>query len=121
MIFKKGFGHTLFTGINVPMPNFARRIGYLPIFIPLVTIIVLNLFALFFTDDDDSDDNSDDRGCTMTDSADSSDDMVYSATDKLNIGLYNEFYETDEFDLIVIALMIALISLPFALRRFRRN
>ena len=106
----RGFGSSFFTGINIHMPNFAVTIGCLPTLIPIVLMILLNIFACLF-DDSDSDYEL------------SADDYVHESSgfDRINM---NEEYETDAFDWTVIVLMVAFISLPFLLSycgRRRRN
>ena len=96
-----------FTGININMPNFAVSIGCLPTLLPMLIMILVNVFACIFGDDEEyySTDNSD--------------------TEAINQGIHgiptNEVYETDAFDWTVIILMIVFISLPFILAKLRRR
>jgi len=110
----RGFGSSFFTGINIHMPNVAVTIGCLPTLIPIVLIILLNIFACLF---DDSDSNYEYVS-----------DGEYDPLIRRNAlqDLQNDdYYEADEFDWTVIALMVLFIALPFLLsvcaRRRRRN
>jgi len=106
----KGFGSSLFTGINIHLPNFAMTIGCLPTLIPIVLMIVLNIFACLFEDSDST--------------YDISDDAVVDPSGFERVHYGEEYYETDAFDWTVIALMVLFISLPFILSiigRRRRN
>jgi len=105
----RGFGP--FTGIHLNMPNFAVTIGCLPTLLPMLIMIVLNCFAFFFDDDEDYTRDSD-----TSDNYNDYEVLRRSSSDHLN-----DNYETDVFDWTVILLMIAFISLPFILSRFRRR
>jgi len=108
--FKKGFGHTLFTGINVRMPNFAMTIGCLPAFIPLLIAIVLNLFVMFLTDDDEYHETTQNHHSDVSSDYEPQTEYHQGAT-----------YETDEFDWTILLFMVIFMALPFILSKFRRN
>jgi len=110
----RGFGSSFFTGINIHMPNFAMTIGCLPTLIPIVLMILLNIFACLFDESDSNYEPSDDAV------------MDTSGFDRVRTHFEDgdEYYDTDAFDWTVIALMVLFISLPFLLSycgRRRRN
>jgi len=102
----RGFGSSFFTGINIHMPNFAMTIGCLPTLIPIVLMILLNIFACLFDESD-------------SDYEPSTEDYVRdpSGFDHVEYGEY----ETDAFDWSIIAIMVLFISLPFILSYFGRR
>jgi len=109
-------GSGIFTGINIHSRNFAMTIGCLPTLLPILIMVLVNVFALFFDSDDDfTDDDS---------ISDLRTDSLSRRGSSSQIYFDNEIYdvrETDGFDWAIIIIMIIFVSLPFILRRFRRN
>jgi len=102
----RGVGSNLFTGINIHLPNLAISIGCLPTILPILIMIIINLLACIFGDDEII----------------SGDDYEPSIGEHLGRSSNSEdYYETDAFDWTVILIMIAFISLPFILSRFQRR
>jgi len=99
-----GFGHSLFTGVNIRGSNFAMTIGCLPAFLPLLIMIFFSCFTMFADDDDEG---------TSTN--------TLSGEERESEYINGGIYETDEFDWMVIVIMIAFVCLPFILGRFRRR
>ena len=107
LYYSKGFGHSLFTGVHLRGSNFAMTIGCLPAFLPLIIMIFFSVFTMFTDDDND--------GETLND--DSSSGPLQRQMSFQN----GEDYESDEFDWIVIIIMILFVCLPFLLAKFRRR
>jgi len=105
----RGFG--LFTGINIQSRGFGMTIGCLPTFIPIIMMLIINLFAFFLDNDDDTD-------YTSLDASDS--DLVNNRY-AFSADQYAEPYESDVFDYTVIIIMIIFVALPFILKRFSRR
>jgi len=106
----KGFGSSLFTGVNIRMQNVAVTIGCLPAVLPMILFVVVTLFGW-----------SDDSDGGVIDDSDYSDSVDHHAARNSEYAGYQDDFGTDAFDWTVILLMIAFVSLPFILRRFRRN
>jgi len=105
-------GSGIFTGINISSRNFAMTIGCLPTLLPILIMVLVNVFALFFDSDEGySYDASDSDFAEHYTSPRSSQQMQ----------LDNDIYETDGFDWAIIVIMIIFVSLPFALRRWSRR
>jgi len=106
-------GSGLFTGINIHSRNFAMTIGCLPTLLPILIMVLVNVFAIFFDSDEDfsgySDSDADDHHFGRG---------IRSSSEVYN---NNEIYETDGFDWAIIVIMIVFVSLPFLLRRFSRR
>jgi len=106
----RGFGSSLLTGLNIRTGNVAVTVGCLPTLIPVILMIVLNVFACLF-EDSDSD-------YELVENA------VHNPSGFDTVHHYETEYETDAFDWTVILIMVLFISLPFVLSwcgRRRRN
>ncbi len=107
----RGFGSSLLTGLNIRTGNVAVTVGCLPTLIPVILMIVLNVFACLF---EDSDSDYEVLDSAVNDPS-GFENVVHN---------YETEYETDAFDWTVILIMVLFISLPFILSwigRRRRN
>jgi len=105
-------GSGIFTGVNFRSRNYALTVGCLPTLIPIIMMIVINVFAIFMDSDDDYE---------LTDTDDTHFVGRRSISQQQSAYSEGDGFETETMDWVVIGIMILFVALPFILRRFSRR